>query len=254
MNIKEKLTCNYCKEIYKQPLSLNCCAETICKCHIEELLSIDDSNTFVCPYCDEKNSNQKFKVNKLIQDLVENELHHFKIDNTYTDTLNKFKEEIEKFESILTDPENFIYEEMSELKRKVDLNREELKSEIDELANDLIKKLEEYEQKFKSEYKTNANLELYNGLVDSSKKKLAEYEKFLNLFSTTKEERDEKKRQSEKEISSLRLKLREVKDKLFSNFSIRYRPIENQREDLFGKLIIKVIEILFYNFLLIKVH
>ena len=105
--------------------------------------------------------------------------------------------------------------------------------------------MEELEQNLKSEYKSNVNLHSYHALVESSKRQLFEYEKCLNLFSVKKEERDEKKRQSDEEISSLKSKIKELNDKLFSNLSIQYRPIENQKEDSFGKLIIKVIKILF---------
>ena len=40
MNIKEDLTCKYCREIYKNPITLICCGDNICKQHIEELISI----------------------------------------------------------------------------------------------------------------------------------------------------------------------------------------------------------------------
>jgi hypothetical protein len=39
MNIKEELTCKYCNEVYKNPITLNCCGENICKQHVEELTS-----------------------------------------------------------------------------------------------------------------------------------------------------------------------------------------------------------------------
>ena len=100
MNIKEKLTCKYCKEIYKEPLSLNCCGESICKCHIEELLSIDESNHFFCPFCEIENSNSNLCVNKLIQSLLEDQLHKFELDYNYKATLNKFNIEIAQLESI----------------------------------------------------------------------------------------------------------------------------------------------------------
>ena len=246
MDINEQLTCKYCKEIYKEPLSLICCGENICKCHIEELLSIDETNKFFCPFCDVENANSNLCVNKFIQNMLENELHKFQINSNYKETLNKFKKEIANLESILKDPDNVIYEEIHDIKRQVDLDRERSKVQIDELADGFIKKLEEYEQKFKSEYKSNVDLQSYDALVESSKRNLFEYERCLNLFSVKREERDEKTKQSEKEISSLKSKIKELNKKLFSNMSIRYRPIENEREDLFGKLIIKVIIILFF--------
>jgi hypothetical protein len=118
------------------------------------------------------------------------------------------------------------------------LERERSKLRIDELADGFIKKLEELEQKLKSEYKSNVDLHSYHALVESSKRQLFEYERCLNLFSIKKEERDEKKNQSEKAIGSLKLKIKELNHKLFSNLSIKYRQKQNENEDLFGKLII----------------
>ena len=110
-----------------------------------------------------------------------------------------------------------IFEEISELKRQVDLDRESLKIQIDTLADGLIKQLESYEKRFKAEYKTEIDLHNYNGLVESSKEQLADYEKCLNLFSVEREEQDEKNNQSENEIDSLKLKIKELNKKLFSN-------------------------------------
>ena len=245
MDVKEQLTCKYCQEIYKEPVFLNCCGDNICKCHIEELLSIDETNKFFCPFCEVENANMNLCVNKLIQNFINNQLHKFELDSKYKVTLSIFKEEIDKLEAILNDPENYIFEEIHDIKRQVDLDREKSKVQIDELADSFIKKLEELEQNFKTEYKSNVDLHSYHALVESSKKQLFEYEKSLNLFSVKREERDEKTKQSEKEIDSLKLKIKELNDKLFSDWSIKYRPIGKQKEDLFGKLIIKVIKIFF---------
>jgi hypothetical protein len=135
MDAKEKLTCKYCKEIYKEPISLNCCGENICKSHIEELLSIDETNSFFCPFCDIENVNFNLCVNKLIQGLVEDQLHKFELDSDYKETLNKFKKEVEQLESILKDPDNVIYEQIYEIKRQIDLKRERSNVKIDELAD-----------------------------------------------------------------------------------------------------------------------
>jgi hypothetical protein len=77
-------------------------------------------------------------VNKLIQKLVENELHEFKIYPTYKEIINNFKSEIDALEKIAKDPENLIYEKFRELKRQVDLEREQTKFQIDSLADDII--------------------------------------------------------------------------------------------------------------------
>jgi chromosome segregation ATPase len=217
---------------------LTCCGENICKRHIDELLSIDDSNTFLCPFCDGENQNQNLRVNRLIQGFIENQL--YKLEFNSDSKLKWFKNEIEKLEVILKDPDNVIYEEISELKRLVDLDRETMKSKIDELANDIIQKLEAYEARFKAENVPNAGLEEYNALLESSRKQMAEYEKFLNLFATKKEERNEKSKQTEKTISNLQYKTNELKSKLFSNLSLFYKPTEHGVEHFFGELLVKV--------------
>ena len=239
MNIKEELTCKYCNEIYINPIILSCCGENICKQHIDELISNSSSNKFICPFDNQENANENLSINKLIQRLVEKELHKLEIDTEYKSVFHKLKKEIENLETILNSPENFIYEEISELKRQVDLDRETLKIKIDELADGLIKQLESYEKRFNVEYKTKLDFEHYKALVESSKKQLNEYENCLNYFSTKKEERNEKTRQSQNEIVKLESKIKEFKQNLFSNLSITYKPMDN-KGCLFGKLIKKV--------------
>jgi hypothetical protein len=214
---------------------------------VDELVSRASSNKFMCPFCDEENTSQHFKVNKLIQSLIETEMHAFELDPKYEKKFNNLKEAINNLEAILKDPENVIYQEISELKRLVDLDRENLKIEIDKLADGIIQELESYEKKFKTEYKANINFEHYNGLVESSRKQLNEYEKCLNLFSTKNQERDEKFNQCEKIMKIVEPRIIEAKNKLFSNISIKFKPMDNHGKDLFGKLIIKVYLIHFLN-------
>ena len=237
MNIKEELSCKYCNEIFNNPIALPC-GDSICKHHIDELISNRSSNTFLCPLCNEENcSNLKFKVNKLIQRLIKRELHEFRLNPKYENSLKSLKTEIENLETILKDPENYIFEEISELKRQVDLDRERLKNEIDDSANDLIKQLESYEKKFMAEFKANIDLDSYSDLVESYKNQLKNYEKFLRLFSVENEKRDEKCIEIQKQIETLQHKTRDLKHKSFSKVSLKY---QNQTESIFGRLIVQV--------------
>ena len=242
--IKKKLECKHCNEIYKVPITLVCCGNNICKQHIDELIPSDSSsaasNKFYCPLCNQENSSQNFKINTLIQELIEIELQEFKINPKYEKTLDNLEVEIKNLESILKEPQNFIYEEISELKRQVDLDREKLKSQIDSLADELIKKLESYEAMFKAEYKTNVDLEYFNDLVESSRKQLNEYERCLSLFSVGNEKREENWKESENSIKTLQPKIKDLKEQLFSNVSIRYMHTEINLKNLFGELTIQV--------------
>jgi DNA repair exonuclease SbcCD ATPase subunit len=241
MTIKKELTCQYCNEIYKHPITLPC-GDNICKRHIKELTSNSSSNPFTCPLCNEEHANQSFKVNKLIQKLIESNMHKFEVDPRFKKVYESLKTTIEQLESILKDPENIIYEEMSELKRQVDLDREKLKIQVDALANDIIQQLESYEAKFRADYKANINLKHYNDLGECSKTQLAEYEQCLNLFSTTQKEFKEKSKQSEKIVTDLQPKIDQIKQELFSNILLSYEPMQDKIESFFGKLIIKVIQ------------
>ena len=238
--MKENLTCKCCHHVYKEPITLTCCGESMCKQHINELLSIDDSNTFLCPFCDKQNPNQNIVVSKIIQNLLDMEAHKITIDPKYERVFNDFKTEIRNLETILNEPESFIYEEINEVKRQVDLDREKTKSEIDKLADGLIQQLETFEKQFKEEYKANVDMKHYTSLVEASKQQFNEYEKFLSLLSTKPEERDEQSKQSEITINNLQYNIRELKRNLFSNKLFTYKPMEKKIQDLFGKLVLVI--------------
>ena len=240
MNIKEELTCQHCNQIYNHPIQLNCCGESICKQHIEDLISDKSSNKFVCPFCVEVNTNQNFKAIKSIENFIQRKLHEFKLNPKFETTMNNLKKEIANLEKILKDPENYIFEEISELKRQVDLDREELKSQIDDLADDLIKQLDANEKRFKAEYKADIDFSLYDDLVNEFKSHSNEFEKCLKLLSVENEKREEKCTESEKLIETIQPKIKELKESLFSMVSIKYEKAETNIENIFGKLIIQV--------------
>jgi hypothetical protein len=111
----------------------------------------------------------------------------------------------------------------------------------------LIQELEDHEKKFKSKYKASVDFDYYNSLLESSKIQLAEYEKYLNLFSISNEERDKKGSQCDKLVSQLKSTIiKELKSKLLSNLTIRFNPID--KIDLFGKLEINVCKKIDFNF------
>ena len=239
MNLEKMLTCKYCNKIYSEPITL-ACGDSLCKEHIQELLSIDDTYFLICPFCNIKSSNQNFIVSKTIQDLLDIQAHKFKIDPRLEQTFTNFKTEIRNLELILNEPENFIYEEINELKRQVDLDREKAKAEIDELADDLIQQLKTYEEQFRTEYKANVDIKHFMSLAEASKKQFSEYEQYLNLLSHEAREREQHNKNSEDSINILKSKIKELKDELFSNLAITYNPMEIKLKESFGRLKIRV--------------
>ena len=168
--------------------------------------------------------------------MLDIQAHKFKIDPKLEQTFTNFQTEIRNLELILNEPENFIYEEINELKRQVDLDREKAKAEIDELADDLIQQLKTYEEQFKTEYKANVDMKHFIALAEASKKQFNEYEQYLNLLSYEAKEREKHNKNSEDSIIILKSKIKELKAQLFLNLDITYNPMEIKLKAFFGKL------------------
>jgi hypothetical protein len=134
------------------------------------------------------------------------------------------------------DPDSIICESISELKRQVDLDREQLKEKIDKQANEIIKKLESFEIEFKIESKTRVKSVFDDDFKKSLSNQLQEYEKTLNSIAKTNEERENKRLDIEETLKILELKQTQFKTKLFSNKSIKYEPFSKNTGDLFGIL------------------
>ena len=71
----------------------------------------------------------------------------------FGEIFNKANEEIKNLESsskklndLIKDPKNYIFETISKVKRDVDLRREKLKEKIDEISNEMINKLDNYQK------------------------------------------------------------------------------------------------------------
>ena len=67
-----------------------------------------------------------------------------------------------------------------------------------------------------------------------------EFEECLNLFSVDNKAREEKSTEIEKTINILQPNIIDIRNELFSNLAISYKPMENKLNGLFGKLIIEV--------------
>ena len=170
--------------------------------------------------------------------MIESELPNFYMEPKYKRMLEKFQVEVENLQENIKKSEITIFDEITELKRQVDLDREALKKKIDDWALDLIKQLESYEKSFKEDY--SLKIVFFNNLLESSKKQLAAYEKCLNLFSTKTEDRDKEYRESWTTVDDLQTQIKELKEKVVLNLTIKYKPMQDNFPVLFGKLILKV--------------
>ena len=239
MNIKEDFRCKYCNETFNDPVSLFCCGENVCKKHIDELLL--QTENISCMFCDKALPKQEFHINKVLKNLIDRELHNLTIDQKYEDVLEQLKKKINQIENMHVDPKNAIYNKICELKRQVDLDRENTKLIIDQAADVIINKLDSYETELKAECHSISDSEYNVNLVANMKNKLAEYERILRSLSKSNQDREKKCKEIHHATFILESEIEEYEFKLFKNKTLEYEPMKNKIGRVFGKLIVSII-------------
>jgi hypothetical protein len=183
--IQDLLKCAICKEIFTgTPVILPCCYKTVCEHHIEnqdESVASKKRKLFTCILCEASHDQtkcKKFASNETIEKLL-------KIDNLanlgdiYVQTNNQLKlleRNFSKVNNLISDPKNFIFDEISALKRDVDLRKEKFKHEIDEICAEMIAKLDKYQQDC---YENIQSLKLEENSSDT----LLEVQKYLDEWT-----------------------------------------------------------------------
>ena len=149
--IKELLVCKYenCDKYFEDPVVL-CCGKTICKSHLMNLL--DETNIkdgkYVCKMCNSLHEihPECFILRSDINDLLESNSHLPEKQIEVKELYLEFSKTVKDLNKIVNEPSSYLNDFISDLKRKVDLQREELKLKIDEIALDLINKIDKLDE------------------------------------------------------------------------------------------------------------
>jgi hypothetical protein len=137
--IKNLFKCDVCLQLLKEPVALTC-GSTVCKSHLEDL---SESGVFQCEKCHEEHTAPTggFKINNIVQDALNNNLNSLKASPIFEQCkvqIEHAAKSISDIEYMPDDPENYVYEYFEDIKRQVDLRREELKLKIDEYSDEII--------------------------------------------------------------------------------------------------------------------
>ena len=146
--LKSFLDCEQCKKLLVDPV-LMACGKFICKLHLDKMLTHEskEENTFICEICQGEHFIPKdgFVVPNRLQDLLDIELNKFAPSPMFEEC----RKEIENAKESLVDiglleknAENYIYEYFEDVKRLVDIRREDLKFKIDTYSDQVIKSVE----------------------------------------------------------------------------------------------------------------
>jgi hypothetical protein len=146
--VKNLFDCEQCNQLLVDPVTL-LCGFSVCKRHLDELLenTPKEMNKFECQLCKKKHSfpEDGFAINKRIQNALNIKLSTLKLNPVYEECkseMNEAKINIQMIENLEKNPENYIIEYFEELKRQVDLRREELKLELDNCSDEIIQSIE----------------------------------------------------------------------------------------------------------------
>ena len=235
--IKNLFDCEQCYQLLVDPVTLSC-GNSVCKRHLEDLFgaSPEESNTFLCKLCGDKHSipENGFAINKRIQNALSIEFNTLKLNPVYEECkkeINEAKNNLQKIDNLENDPENHIFEYFEEIKRQVDIRREELKLKLDNYSDEILQSIESAKENC---VKLSQESKRLSREIRNSKKELTE---LIDRFDTF--EIDEKKfeeiRQSLTVLNrGLTRTLREYKDSLIDNkeYTFEFQEIDIKR--LFG--------------------
>jgi len=124
-----------------------------------------------CKCCQEAHSisSRGFNPNIRVENLIKINVEYLKIGEEYKSAYDRFRKIASLFQELnelKDDPELYINEVISQIKRKVDLKREELKAAIDDEALQLIADLDEYERECREKKKDLEINQIENKLKD----------------------------------------------------------------------------------------
>jgi hypothetical protein len=127
--ISELICCKTCKQILKKPVIIPC-GETICAEH-ETLFRNEE--TVRCQFCDKDHEladpEQHFLPNKGIEGFLAGEISKLDLGEKYkriAKLLEEMSDQVRRFDELKERPESLIFEKFQEMRRKVDLVREEI--------------------------------------------------------------------------------------------------------------------------------
>ena len=232
MNI-EACVCKYndCHLIFDDPVTLSC-GYSLCRNHLNE-----SNQTFMCQFC--SNEHSEFIPSKTISAIIEKYIELNPRRKKIRQCFDQLIELIQEYK--ILDQDEFIYDYFAEIKNKVDLYREELldkttinqndKDEIMKISLEIIEKLEEKEQKCKSNA-VNVEKTSLDKLIDVEK--LLEWRKMLRNPNLSKSDLCDLLAEIYCNLNLLKMEASKFKKTLLMNESIKFN--KSKSKNLFGSL------------------
>ncbi len=183
--IKNLFDCDLCHKVLVDPISIPC-GNNVCKSHLDKLLInvSKDKTFFTCELCKEEHSIPKngFLVNKRMQSGLEIQFNTLKLTPVFDECkqeIKKANENLEKVKTLEKNSESFIYEYFADIKRQVDIRREDLKVKIDKYSDEVIQSIEDTQVNY---IKLSKQVNQISTDIEQSKKELDDFTKRFDTF------------------------------------------------------------------------
>lgn len=146
--ISDLFKCKLCKKSYTNPIMLPC-GNVICLRDLE-LLSSDGIN-IDCHLCDREHQKpiDGFPIVKPLAEMMELRADRLSFGKNFEygkNLLVSLEKLLKQFSLINNDPKLFIHEYFNDLKKKCNQKREEIKSEIDNHYDQILKEIDKYQK------------------------------------------------------------------------------------------------------------
>jgi hypothetical protein len=208
-SIKQDFACSFCSKIYNNPFILPC-DDTLCQEHLNEA-NVRKNNSITCKTCQiefEVKDNQLIRPSKAMQKLIENERYlsdeEKSIKRQFEQSLRDFLNLSEQLQDVKNSFDLDCHNHFQEIRRKIDVQREELNDKIDKIALAMIEQTNEMEQKH------SANLNEFKvEIFDFGKEQKILNETFRDVNLSIESIKMLKSKQDET-ISSMKSKINEI--------------------------------------------
>lgn len=246
--VKSMLDCGLCNKLLVSPVALSC-GSIVCKTHIDEMVKNKTEDTFDCVACqnDHLVPKEGFVVSKQIENLLNLQLYTLKAGPEYDEckkVIEEAKANYDKIETLQKNSECYIYEYFEDIKRQVDLRREDLKLKIDSKSDEIIR----YIEKFRLDHiKVSKKVNKITANIEKSKTELDLYITQFDTFEIN-DKKFEKIKNSVADVNkNFDSIIKEYNDSLLGNEKYSFRFDKISVNQIFGNLQCETEEVKSYN-------
>ncbi len=236
MSIKSDLVCPICKEIFDNPIFFPCHC-SFCKGHVEEILK-NKEDTLKCPICKEETTLPKqFKENTRIKMIIEKDGHLSEDEKLIKKSIEEIPVEYERIvNEIETKEKEFElirFDHFADLRRSIDLRRENLKLSIDKIADELIDEAKILEENYKKKIAENNKIKYDTEEIESENEELLKLFRNPNVLLSSLEKSKAKLELKVKDVREKLKKFQEFKDELKVYKFEKYYELD---DNIFGRI------------------